>query len=101
METKQKINVKIDEAVGEGVYANFFMITSSPSEFVIDFGRILPGLPNAKIYSRVLTTPQHAKQLLHILKKNIENFENKHGEIKMPGIPEDKEIGFRGDGQNS
>ena len=100
-ENKKKINVKIDETVGEGVYANFFMITNSPSEFVIDFGRILPGLPNAKIYSRILTTPQHAKQFLQILEKNIENFEAKNGEIKMPGKTEDKDIGFKNTGQNA
>lgn len=94
---QKKINVKIDENVGEGIYANFFMITNSPSEFVIDFGRILPGLPNAKIYSRVLTTPQHAKQFLSILQRNIENFEKKYGEIKLQGKQEDKDIGFKSD----
>lgn len=100
-EQKKKINVKIDENVGEGVYANFFMITNSQSEFVLDFGRILPGLPNAKIYSRVLTTPQHAKHLLYILKNNIEKFEKNHGEIKLPGKSGDREIGFRNEGQNA
>ena len=92
---KQKINVKIDEQVGEGVYSNFFMTTYSPSEFILDFGRILPGLPGAKIYSRVLTTPQHAKQLLHILEKNIKAFEEMHGEIKLPNQNAEKGIGFK------
>ncbi len=92
---KQKINVKIDEQVGEGVYSNFFMTTYSPSEFILDFGRILPGLPGAKIYSRVLTTPQHAKQLLSILEKNIKAYEDMHGEIKMPNQNDNKGIGFK------
>jgi len=92
---QKKINVKIDEKVGEGIYSNFFMVTSSPSEFVIDFGRLLPGMPSAKIYTRVLATPQHTKQLLNILQKNVENFEKMHGEIKLPGKPEEKEIGFK------
>jgi len=100
-EQKRKINVKIDPEVGEGIYANFFLITNSPSEFVIDFGRILPGLPSAKIYSRILSTPQHAKQLSILLQKNIDNFEKKHGEIKIPGKVEEKTIGFKGDGQNA
>ena len=95
MENKKQINVKIDEQVGEGIYSNFCMITHSPSEFILDFGRILPGLPNAKIYSRILSTPQHAKQFLKILQQNIENFEEKHGEITLPGIPEGKDIGFK------
>lgn len=97
----QKINVKIDEQVGEGTYANFFMITHSPSEFIMDFGRIMPGLPNAKIYSRILSTPQHAKQFLKILQQNIENFENKNGEIPLPGIPGEKEIGFKAQSADS
>jgi len=101
MQQKKKINVKIDEAVGEGVYSNFCMVTHSPSEFIIDFGRILPGLPNAKIYSRILATPQHAKQFMNILKQNIDNFEEKHGEISLPGQPEAKDIGFKASNQNS
>lgn len=92
---KKKLNIKIDEKTGEGIYANFFMITNSPSEFIIDFGRIAPGLADAKILSRIFTTPQHAKQLLDVLQKNIDNFENKYGEIKIPGQKDDKEIGFK------
>lgn len=99
MNNKKKLNLKIDEKVGEGIYSNFCMITHSPSEFVIDFGRIVPGLPNAKIYSRILSTPQHAKQFLKILEQNIENFENKHGEISLPGMPDEKDIGFKAEVQ--
>ncbi len=98
---KKQINVKLDEQVGEGIYSNFFMITNSSSEFVLDFGRILPGVPSAKIYSRVLTTPQHAKQLLQILENNIKKFEEQNGEIKLPGKIEDKNIGFKSNGQKS
>ena len=48
---QKQLNIKLDEKVGEGTYANFFMITNSPSEFIMDCGRILPGLPDARIYS--------------------------------------------------
>lgn len=92
---KKQLNISLDEQVGEGVYANFFMITHSTSEFVIDCGRIVPGLSKAKIYSRIIATPQHAKQLMKILEKNIANYEKQHGEIKLPGKPEDKNIGFK------
>ena len=94
---QQQLNIKIDDKVGEGTYANFFMITNSPSEFVIDFGRILPGIPDARIYTRVVCTPQHAKQLLQILQKNIEGFENQFGEIKVQGVTENKPVGFKQD----
>ena len=90
-----QLNIKIDEKVGEGVYANFFVITNSPSEFIIDFGRIVPGIPDAKIYTRVMTTPQHAKQLMQLLEKNIEAFETQFGEIKIVGQPDSKQLGFK------
>jgi hypothetical protein len=91
---KKQLNVKLDEKVGEGVYANWSMLTFSPSEFVMDFGRILPGLPDAHVYSRVITTPQHAKFFLQNLAKTIENYETQHGEIKIPG-QESHSIGFK------
>ncbi len=93
-----QINIKIDEKVGEGTYANFFVITNSPSEFIIDFGRILPGIPDARIYTRVVCTPQHAKQFLNLLEKNIEGYENQFGEIKVQGMPENKPVGFKTEG---
>jgi hypothetical protein len=93
---EKKLNVKLDEKVGEGTYANWFMLTFSPSEFVIDFGRILPGLPDAHVYSRVITTPQHAKMFLQNLQKTIENFESQNGEIKLPGaMPDNHGVGFK------
>ncbi|MCB5230454.1 MAG: DUF3467 domain-containing protein [Candidatus Cloacimonas sp.] len=97
MEKQKKINVKIDEAVGQGTYSNFFMVTYSPSEFIMDFGRLLPGIPDVKIYSRVVTTPQHAKQFLNLLQKNVEQFEAQNGEIKIAGqgSNENKGVGFK------
>ena len=94
---QQQINIKIDEKVGEGVYANFFMVVHNQSEYVMDFGRIVPGVPDVKIYSRVMTTPQHAKQLLNVLKQNIEQYEKQFGEIKLINDPhvENKNIGFQ------
>ncbi len=91
----QQLNIKIDEKVGEGTYANFFVITNSPSEFIIDFGRVLPGIPDARIYTRVVSTPQHAKQFLQLLQKNIDTFESQYGEIKVQGMPENKPVGFK------
>ncbi len=96
---KQKINVKLDATIGEGTYSNMFMMAWSPSEFIMDFGRLMPGIPEAKIYSRIVTTPQHAKQFFNILKANIENYEKKHGTIDTYEKSGDKEIGFMSEGQ--
>ena len=94
-QAQKQLNIKLDEKIGEGTYANFFMITNSPSEFIMDCGRILPGLPDARIYTRVVMTPMHAKQLLQLLQKNVDNFEKQFGEIKMQGQQENKPVGFK------
>ena len=77
-----QVNVSIDEPTAQGHYINFANILHNPTEFVIDFGRAVPGRPDVKILSRVLTTPYHAKQLAHALAQNIEIYERHYGEIR-------------------
>lgn len=79
----QQINIQIDDDVGSGEYANFVVITHSPAEFILDFTRILPGVPKAKVNSRIVMAPPHVKAFLKALNDNIARFESKHGEIKM------------------
>ena len=91
----QQIKVELTEPAAEGTYSNWVMMTYSPSEFIIDFGRILPGLPKTKIYSRIVMTPQHVKNLLKVLEKNVATYEEKFGEIRSLGNDEKgREIGF-------
>jgi len=85
--------LEIDEAKAQGVYANLVMITHSPSEIILDFARIMPGLPKAKIQSRIIMTPQHAKLLLKALEDNIKKYEARFGEIKLHGL-EERRVGF-------
>ena len=85
-----QINIELDEKVAEGIYSNLAIINHSPSEFVLDFVTIMPGVPKSKVKSRIILTPQHAKRLLAALKENIHRFEVTHGEIKdseQPHIP--------------
>ena len=82
-EQQQQIRIVLDDAVAQGEYINFANIIHSPSEFVIDLGRVVPGRPDVKIYSRVITTPLHAKQLLEALAHNIGLYEQKFGEIRV------------------
>jgi len=77
----QPINIELSEEVAEGVYSNLAMIAHSNSEFVIDFIRLMPGVPKAKVKSRVIVTPEHAMRLLAALKDNIEKYEAAFGEI--------------------
>ncbi len=79
----QTIRITLDENIAQGEYVNFANIIHSPSEFVIDLGRIVPGRNDVKVYSRVIMTPLHAKQLLEALAQNISLFEQKFGEIRM------------------
>ena len=80
----QQINIELDEKVSSAEYANFVVVTHSPAEFVMDFTRILPGVPKAKVHSRIIMAPQHAKAFLGTLHENIKKFESKHGEINIP-----------------
>jgi hypothetical protein len=81
-EQQQTIRIVLDEAVAQGEYVNFANIIHSQSEFVIDLGRVVPGRTDVKIYSRVILTPLHAKQLLEALGHNLGLFEQKYGEIR-------------------
>lgn len=77
-----QINIELSEEIAEGVYANLAMIAHSSSEFVIDFIRLMPGVPKAKVKSRIVITPEHAKRLLNALEDNILKYENTFGSIK-------------------
>ena len=84
----QTIRLAIDEQTAQGEYVNFANIIHSPSEFVIDLGRLMPGRTDVKVYSRVIMTPLHAKQLLEALAHNIGLFEQKFGEIRVTDAPQ-------------
>ncbi len=81
----QQINIELGEKEAEGIYSNLAIITHSPAEFVIDFTRVLPGIPKAKVHARIVMTPQHIKMLLSAIKSNVENYEKQFGEIKLVG----------------
>ena len=84
-EKQKQINIQIDGDVGSGEYSNFVVITHSPAEFVMDFTRIMPGVPKAKINSRIIMAPPHAKAFLNALNDNVNRYEKKYGEVKMQG----------------
>lgn len=91
----QQLPIELPDDVAEGLYSNLMFITHSPSEFVLDFARALPGTRKGKIYSRIVMTPQHAKALSELLKRNVQTYEGKHGAIKLPGRDaDDPRIGF-------
>ena len=78
----QKINIELDQEVAEGIYSNLAIINHSVSEFIVDFVSLMPGSPKAKVKSRIILSPQHAKRLKTALEDNIERFEKSNGKIK-------------------
>jgi hypothetical protein len=78
----QQLDIELSEEIAEGIYSNLAIITHSQSEFVIDFIKIMPGVPKARVKSRILLTPQHAKRLVKALTDNIQKFEQLNGKIK-------------------
>jgi hypothetical protein len=94
-EKRPPINVEIGEKESEGIYSNFVLIAHSASEFIIDFARLLPGQPKAKVFSRIVMTPQHARLLLSALEENTKKYEERFGPIKVVGKEDlQKPVGF-------
>ena len=81
---KQKINIELSPEVAEGIYSNLAVITHSPTEFVIDFVRVMPGVSQANVKSRIILTPDHAKRLLGALKDNIDKFDREQSSSVAP-----------------
>lgn len=80
---ESQLNIELSEEIAEGIYSNLAIITHSSAEFVLDFIRIMPGVPKAKVKSRIILTPEHAKRLLIALEDNIEKFEATNGRIEF------------------
>lgn len=81
---KQGIEIQLDEQIAQGNYCNLAIIAHSTSEFILDFATMLPGLPKARVKSRVVLTPEHAKRLLLSLQENITRYESNFGKINIP-----------------
>ena len=77
-----QISIELNEEVAQGIYSNLAVITHSATEFVVDFVRLMPGIPKAQVKSRIILTPEHAKRLVSALKDNISKYESVHGPIK-------------------
>jgi len=90
----QQLQIELGEKEAEGIYSNLAIITHSPAEFIIDYTRVTPGVPRARVLSRIIMTPQHMKLLLGAMRENIERYEAQFGEIRVDGQA-DHPFGFR------
>ena len=84
---QSQINIELSEEIAEGIYSNLAIISHSNSEFVVDFVRMMPNVPQAKVKSRIILTPEHAKRLLTALADNINKFEQQFGNIEEKDVP--------------
>lgn len=87
---EQQLNIELTEEMADGQYANLAIITHSFAEFVFDFVNVMPNIPKAKVKSRIVMTPQHAKRLMRALIENVKRFETANGVIKdqeTPALP--------------
>lgn len=92
---QQQINIELGEKEAEGIYSNLAIINHTPAEFVIDFVRLFPGTPKARVQARIIMTPQHAKSFVRALQENVEKYEASFGEIKVFGDQKPKDFGFK------
>ncbi len=83
-EKQQQIDIELSREVAQGTYANLAIISHSSSEFIVDFVRIMPGVPKAEVKSRIILTPEHAKRLMLALQDNIYKYEQANGKINLP-----------------
>ncbi len=89
-----QFQAKISEEVADGIYSNVASIMHNNNEFIMDFGRIVPGKASFNVLSRIISTPANAKRLLNALRGNIEQFESKFGEIKLENEDPSRKVGF-------
>jgi Protein of unknown function (DUF3467) len=81
------VNIELSEDIAEGIYSNLAIISHSNAEFVVDFIRMMPNMPKAKVKSRIVLTPQHAKRLMAALRENIQKYEMQFGKIEEDASP--------------
>ncbi len=81
-ENDNALNIQLSEEIAEGIYSNLAIITHSNAEFILDFVKLMPGVPKGNVKARIILTPHHAKRLLRALQDNISKYESIHGAIK-------------------
>jgi hypothetical protein len=81
--SRPKLQIQLDDATSKGSYANLALLNHSETEFILDFAFMQPGAHAARVVSRVITTPKHAKRLLRALAHNIDRYEKRHGTIEI------------------
>jgi hypothetical protein len=91
----QKMEINLSEQKASGEYSNLAIVTHSPTEFILDFCQVLPGMPKANVAARIILNPQHAKALMKTLDINIHRYEQSFGQIKEISHPQNQTINMK------
>lgn len=94
MESENKLNIELSNEIAQGSYSNLAIVAHSPNEFIIDFIRVLPGMPKAQVGNRIIMTPANVKRLVQVLKDNVNKFEMEFGEIELNEPINNMPMGF-------
>ncbi|SEN89426.1 Protein of unknown function [bacterium A37T11] len=86
-QNENQLNIELSEEIAEGTYSNLAIITHSNTEFVLDFIRVMPGVPKARVKSRIVLTPEHAKRFMQAFADNVSKYEALHGKIHINDVP--------------
>jgi len=89
-----QMNIELSEEIAEGIYSNLAIISHSNSEFVVDYVRLVPNVPKAKVKSRIILSPAHAKRFAKALVENIKKYESQHGKIQEQNNPQMPPMNF-------
>lgn len=73
----KELSIELDADTAQGTYSNLVVINHSATEFILDFVNVMPGVERAKVRSRVILAPEHAKRMLHALQDNIRKYDEK------------------------
>ncbi len=84
---ENQLNIELPDDIADGIYSNLAIISHSPQEFIVDFVRVLPGIPKAKVKARIVLTPEHAKRLMKALIENVKKYESQFGTINERDFP--------------
>ena len=80
---ENQLQIELKEEIAQGIYSNLAIITHSSSEFIVDFIRVVPGVPKAGVQSRIILAPEHAKRLMRALEENVSKYERVFGQIRL------------------
>lgn len=86
-EQQQNLKLNITPEVAQGIYSNLAVISHNPTEIILDFAQILPGIDGAAVRQRIILNPVHAKRTLAALNDNIRKYEQQFGTIEEPRMP--------------